>query len=44
MLQFGLFGAGRIGRMHARNLAANPRVRLVSIYDVSAAAARRSGC
>ena len=39
MLQFGLFGAGRIGRMHARNLAANPRVRLVSIYDVSAAAA-----
>ncbi len=39
MLQFGLFGAGRIGRMHARNLAANARVRLVSIYDVAAAAA-----
>ncbi len=39
MLNFGLFGAGRIGRMHARNLAANPRVRLVSIYDVAAAAA-----
>ncbi len=39
MLQFGLFGAGRIGRMHARNLAANPRARLVSIYDIAGAAA-----
>ena len=34
MLGFALFGAGRIGRLHAANLAANPRVKLVSIYDV----------
>ncbi len=34
MLKFGLFGAGRIGRMHARNLAGDPRAELVSIYDV----------
>ncbi len=47
MLTFGQFGAGRIGRMHARNLASNPRVRLAGIYDVapaaSAAAAEESG-
>ena len=34
MVGFALFGAGRIGRMHADNLAANPRARLVCIYDV----------
>ena len=47
MLTIGQFGAGRIGRMHARNLAANPRVELAGIYDVdsaaSAAAAQESG-
>ena len=42
MLRFGLFGAGRIGRMHARNLAANARTRLVSIYDVAGAAAQEA--
>lgn len=42
MLRFGLFGAGRIGRMHARNLAANARTRLVSIYDVASAAAQEA--
>ena len=34
MLGFALFGAGRIGKLHAHNLSANPRVNLVSIYDV----------
>ena len=34
MLGFALFGAGRIGKLHAANLAANPRANLVSIYDV----------
>ena len=34
MLRIGLFGAGRIGRMHAKNLAAHDRVELVGIYDV----------
>ncbi len=38
MLTIGQFGAGRIGRMHARNLVANPRVKLAGIYDVDAAA------
>ena len=28
-----LFGAGRIGRIHARNAVANPRVKLVGIVD-----------
>ncbi len=39
MLRIGQFGAGRIGRMHARNLAAHPRVELAAIYDVDAGAA-----
>ncbi len=38
MLRIALFGAGRIGRMHARNLAAHPRVELAGIYDVNSAA------
>ena len=38
MLRFALFGAGRIGRMHARNLAAHPRVDLAGIYDINSAA------
>lgn len=39
MLNFALFGAGRIGRMHADNLAANPAAALVYVYDINAAAA-----
>lgn len=42
MLRFGLFGAGRIGRMHARNLAAGAYTRLVSIYDAAGAAAEEA--
>ena len=42
MLQFGLFGAGRIGSMHARNLAANPRVELAYVYDIDEPAARKA--
>ena len=42
MLRFGLFGAGRIGSMHARNLAANPRVELSYVYDVDELAARKA--
>lgn len=38
MLRAALFGAGRIGRMHARNLAAHPRVELVGVYDIDSAA------
>jgi myo-inositol 2-dehydrogenase/D-chiro-inositol 1-dehydrogenase len=40
MLRFALFGAGRIGRLHAANLSAHPRATLVSVYDVSEPAAR----
>ncbi len=40
MLGFGLLGAGRIGRMHARNLAAHPGVGLEGVYDIDGAAAR----
>ena len=43
MLTFALFGAGRIGRMHARNLAANPNVKLASIYDIDEAASSQAG-
>jgi len=42
MLRFALFGAGRIGRMHADNLAAHPRAALAAVYDVSAEAARET--
>ena len=47
MIKLGLFGAGRIGRIHAKNLAAHARVELVGIYDInakaSAAAASETG-
>ena len=34
-----VIGAGRIGRIHAANIAANPAARLVGVADVDAAAA-----
>ncbi len=34
MLRFALFGAGRIGVMHAAHIAANHRARLQTVYDV----------
>ena len=40
MLGFALFGAGRIGALHARNLAANARARLVYVHDVLGEKAR----
>jgi myo-inositol 2-dehydrogenase/D-chiro-inositol 1-dehydrogenase len=39
MLGIAVLGCGRIGRMHAANIAAHPRARLASVYDVNAAAA-----
>ncbi len=39
MVRFALIGAGRIGRLHAGNLAAEPRVRFTAVADVAAAAA-----
>jgi myo-inositol 2-dehydrogenase/D-chiro-inositol 1-dehydrogenase len=39
MLQFAQFGAGRIGAIHAANLAASGRARLRHVVDVNATAA-----
>lgn len=40
MLTFAQFGAGRIGQIHAANLALNPATRLKYVVDVNAAAAK----
>jgi myo-inositol 2-dehydrogenase/D-chiro-inositol 1-dehydrogenase len=37
-----VLGCGRIGRLHARNLARHARVRLATLFDVSAAAAQQT--
>jgi myo-inositol 2-dehydrogenase/D-chiro-inositol 1-dehydrogenase len=34
MIRFAVLGCGRIGRMHARNLARHPRAKLVSVFDI----------
>lgn len=34
-VNFAVLGCGRIGRMHAAGLARHPRVKLVSVFDVS---------
>jgi len=39
MLNVGLLGAGRIGQVHAVNIAGHPDSRLVAVSDVNAAAA-----
>jgi myo-inositol 2-dehydrogenase/D-chiro-inositol 1-dehydrogenase len=39
MLRFGLLGAGRIGQIHGRNIAASPEASLVAIADVDRKAA-----
>lgn len=39
MLRIGVLGCGRIGRMHARNVAAHPRTALAAVYDINRAAA-----
>ena len=40
MLTFAQFGAGRIGRIHAANIAAHPRARLARLVDVDQGAAQ----
>jgi myo-inositol 2-dehydrogenase/D-chiro-inositol 1-dehydrogenase len=39
MIGFALIGCGRIGRVHARNIAAHPRAELAACYDVVASSA-----
>jgi myo-inositol 2-dehydrogenase/D-chiro-inositol 1-dehydrogenase len=41
VIAIAVFGAGRIGQIHARNVAANPRARLAGVVDVDRAAAER---
>jgi myo-inositol 2-dehydrogenase/D-chiro-inositol 1-dehydrogenase len=40
MIRIGLLGAGRIGRIHGGNVAANPRATLVAVADALPEAAR----
>lgn len=40
MINICIFGAGRIGQLHAANVATNPRARLTSVVDVNDAAAK----
>jgi myo-inositol 2-dehydrogenase/D-chiro-inositol 1-dehydrogenase len=42
MITIAVLGCGRIGRMHARNLARHPRVKLVSVFDVASHVARET--
>ncbi|MBV9748305.1 MAG: Gfo/Idh/MocA family oxidoreductase, partial [Acetobacteraceae bacterium] len=48
MIRFALLGCGRIGAMHAQNLAGAPGGQLATVYDTAAEAARavaeRFGC
>ena len=39
MVGMAVLGCGRIGRMHARNLAQHPRVELISVFDIVARSA-----
>lgn len=39
MVQIAVLGVGRIGRMHAENIALHPRAGLAGVYDINEAAA-----
>ena len=41
MIGFAVCGAGRIGALHASNIAAHARARLVTVYDLNPASAER---
>ena len=42
MVGVAVLGCGRIGRVHARNVARNPRASLVMVFDVAATAAQQT--
>ena len=42
MLGMAVLGCGRIGRIHAGNLAQHPRAKLISVYDLAADTARQA--
>ncbi|MER8481739.1 inositol 2-dehydrogenase [Mesorhizobium sp. M1322] len=39
MLRIAVLGCGRIGRMHAANIAAHPRAQLATVYDIDKSSA-----
>ena len=39
MIKVGLLGAGRIGKVHAKSIAAHPGSKLVAVADIHSAAA-----
>ena len=42
MVGIAVLGCGRIGLIHARNLARHPRAKLVMVFDVLAQAAQQT--
>jgi myo-inositol 2-dehydrogenase/D-chiro-inositol 1-dehydrogenase len=42
MIAIAVLGCGRIGRVHAQNLARHPRARLATVFDVRSEAARET--
>jgi len=40
MIGIAVLGCGRIGAMHAANIAAHPRARLAAVQDINGAAAQ----
>lgn len=44
MLRISVLGCGRIGRMHARNIAAHPRTKLAGVFDIHAPSAEDVAC
>src|SRR5689334_14868880 len=42
MVGMAVLGCGRIGRIHAGNLARHPRAKLVAVFDVASDAARQT--
>jgi myo-inositol 2-dehydrogenase / D-chiro-inositol 1-dehydrogenase len=41
MLNIAVLGCGRIGQMHARNIARHPRAKLATVFDIDVGAAER---
>jgi myo-inositol 2-dehydrogenase / D-chiro-inositol 1-dehydrogenase len=42
MIGMAVIGCGRIGRIHARNVARQPRARLLAVFDINTAAAQQT--
>ena len=42
-MRFALFGAGRVGRVHAQNIADHPNAELIYVFDIHRDAARHVG-